>query len=109
MKRGEIWTVAGGSDYTGKPRPAVVVQHDEYDSTSSVTICPLTSETHAAPQTRPLLRPDSTNGLREPSRVMVDKIATVRTERIGSRVGHLNEERIAALDRSLLRFLGLPA
>ena len=38
---------------------------------------------------------------------MVDKIATVRTERIGTRIGHLNDERIAALDRSLMRYLGL--
>lgn len=28
MKRGEIWTVAGGGDYAGKPRPVVIVQHD---------------------------------------------------------------------------------
>ena len=47
MKRGEIWTVAGGSDYTGKPRPAVIVQDDRYDSTNSVTICPLTLETQS--------------------------------------------------------------
>ena len=24
MKRGEIWTVAGGAAYAGKPRPAVI-------------------------------------------------------------------------------------
>ena len=40
---------------------------------------------------------------------MVDKLSTVRTERIGTRIGHLNDERIAALDRSLVRFLGLTA
>ena len=25
MKRGEIWTVAGGADYAGKPQPAARV------------------------------------------------------------------------------------
>jgi mRNA-degrading endonuclease toxin of MazEF toxin-antitoxin module len=24
LRRGEIWTVAGGADYAGKPRPAVI-------------------------------------------------------------------------------------
>jgi mRNA interferase MazF len=28
MRRGEIWTVAGGGDYTGKPRPALILQDD---------------------------------------------------------------------------------
>ena len=28
MKRGEIWTVSGGKDYAGKPRPVVIVQED---------------------------------------------------------------------------------
>ena len=25
MKRGEVWTAAGGKDYAGKPRPIVIV------------------------------------------------------------------------------------
>ena len=28
MRRGEVWAVAGGPDYVGKPRPVVVVQDD---------------------------------------------------------------------------------
>ena len=38
MRRGEIWTVAGGADYTGKARPAVIVQDDRFD-TDSITLC----------------------------------------------------------------------
>jgi mRNA interferase MazF len=30
MKRGEIWSVAGGGDYTNKPRPVVIVQDDQF-------------------------------------------------------------------------------
>jgi mRNA-degrading endonuclease toxin of MazEF toxin-antitoxin module len=26
MRRGDIWTVAGGRDYAGKPRPVVIVR-----------------------------------------------------------------------------------
>ncbi len=28
MRRGDIWTVAGGADYAGKPRPVVIIQDD---------------------------------------------------------------------------------
>jgi len=37
MKRGEIWTVAGGKDYAGKPGPAVIVQDDSFDG-ADVTV-----------------------------------------------------------------------
>lgn len=49
MKRGEVWIVAGGSDYAGKPRPAVIVQDDRFDATASVTICAFTSDPADAP------------------------------------------------------------
>jgi mRNA interferase MazF len=30
MRRGDIWTVAGGRDYAGKPRPAVIIQDNHF-------------------------------------------------------------------------------
>src|SRR5206468_11415053 len=42
LKRGEIWTISG-SDYAGKPRPAVILQDDRFASTYSITLCPLTT------------------------------------------------------------------
>ncbi len=42
MKRGEIWTMAGGLDYAGKPRPAVIIQDDGFTETLSIAVCPLT-------------------------------------------------------------------
>ena len=33
MRRGDIWTVSGGKDYAGKPRPVVIVQDDSFDGT----------------------------------------------------------------------------
>jgi mRNA interferase MazF len=35
MRRGEVWTVAGGKDCAGKPAPAVIVQGDNFDSSES--------------------------------------------------------------------------
>jgi mRNA interferase MazF len=34
VRRAEIWTVAGDSDYAGKPRPAVILQDDVFEETA---------------------------------------------------------------------------
>lgn len=107
MKRGEIWTVAGGPNYAGKPRPAVIVQDDRFDSTSSVTICPFTTDPTEAPLFRLLIEPSDGNSLRTPSRLMVDKLTTVSKAQIGARVGRLDKEDLVRLNRAILVFLGL--
>ena len=107
MKRGEIWTVAGGVDYAGKPRPAVIVQNDSFDGTASVTICIFTTNEREAPLFRLLIEPNSRNGLDSLSRIMVDKITTVPKQKIGERIGELGGEDIARLDRAVATFLDL--
>ena len=107
MRRGEIWTVAGGPDYAGKPRPAVVLQDDRFDATSSVTICSFTSNPADAPLFRVLVEPSERNGLREPSRLMVDKITTVRRAKLDRLVGRLGDEDLIRLGRAVVVFLGL--
>lgn len=107
MKRGEIWTAAGGSGYTGKPRPVAIVQDDRFDATNSVTICSFTSDPTEAPLVRLLIRPDERNGLRELSSLMVDKITTVPRTRLGERIGWLGDEDLVRLGRAIIVFLGL--
>ena len=107
MRRGEIWTIAGGGDYAGKPRPAVVVQDDRFDATASLTICVFTTDPTDAPLFRLSVVPDERNGLRTPCRLMVDKITTVPKSKIGSRVGRLDDEDLIRLNRAILVFLGL--
>lgn len=107
MKRGEIWTAAGGSGYTGKPRPVAIVQDDRFDATNSVTICSFTSDPTEAPLIRLLIRPDERNGLRELSSLMVDKITTVPRTRLGERIGWLGDEDLVRLGRAIIVFLGL--
>ncbi len=77
MRRGDIWTVSGGKDYAGKPRPVVIVQDDSFDATDSITICAFTSDPTEAPLFRLPVEPNERNGLRSASRLMVDKITTV--------------------------------
>ena len=107
MRRGEIWTVSGGSTYTGKPRPAVIVQEDSFDSTASITVCAFTSDPIDAPLFRLLVEPTETNGLRIASRLLVDKVTTVPKNRLGEKVGRLDDADMLRLNQAVLVFLGL--
>jgi mRNA interferase MazF len=107
VRRGEIWTASGGAGYAGKPRPAVIVQDERFDAGDSVTLCVFTTDPTDAPLFRVLIQPSQDNGLREPSRLMVDKITTVRRSRLGSLLGSLSDEDLLRLNRAVLVFLGL--
>ncbi len=107
MKRGDVWTVAGGPDYAGKPRPAVVLQDDAFDATASITICPFTSHAIDAPMMRLPIEPSERNGLRAASQLMIDKITTVSKGKLARRVGRLSDQDIVRVNRAVLVFLGL--
>ena len=107
MKRGEIWTVAGGSTYTGKPRPAVIIQEDRFSETNSITACAFTTDPTDAPLLRLAVTPSAQNGLRSECRLMVDKVTTVSKARLGRKIGHLDDEDVVRLNRALTVFLGL--
>jgi mRNA interferase MazF len=107
MKRGEIWTVAGGRDYAGKPRPAVILQDDRFDATDSITLCAFTTDPTDAPLFRLDVEPNERNGLHVACRLMVDKITTVPKTKLGSLVGRLEDEDLVRLNRAVAVFLGL--
>jgi mRNA interferase MazF len=107
MRRGDIWTIAGGKDYAGKPRPVVIVQDDSFDATNSITICAFTTDETDAPLFRLPVEPNERNGLRAASRLMVDKITTVPKIKVGAHVGRLDDEDILRLNQAVLVFLGL--
>ena len=107
MRRGEIWTISGGLDYAGKPRPSVIVQDDSFDRTDSVTVCGFTSSPIDAPLIRILVEPSERNGLRLPSRLMVDKLLTVPRSKVGERIGQLDVDDLVRLNQAMMVFLGL--
>jgi mRNA interferase MazF len=106
VRRGEIWTVAGGGDYAGKPRPALILQDDHFD-TDSVTVCLFTSDPTDAPLIRLEIAPSATNGLDATSRLMVDKITTVHRRKLGSKVGVLDDADLLRVNRGIMVFLGI--
>ena len=105
MNRGKIWTVSGSESYTGKTRPAIIVQDNDFDATGLIALCLFTAE---APLTGLPIEPNGPNGLDSPARVMVDKITTVRKQKIGKRLDELAEKDIVRPDRAVATFLDLP-
>jgi mRNA interferase MazF len=107
VRRGEIWTAAGGQDYAGKPRPVVILQDDRFDATLSITVCAFTTDPTDAPLFRLSIEPNTTNGLRTPCRLMVDKITTIPKSKLGAPIGRLQDQDVLRLNRAVLVFLGL--
>ena len=106
MRRGEVWTLSGAG-YAGKPRPAAIVQDNRFDATESITVCVFTTDETDAPLFRLPTSPAAGNGLRDVSRLMVDKITTVNRKQLGTRLGRLDDADLRRLDRAILVFLGL--
>jgi mRNA interferase MazF len=106
MRRSEIWTVSGGANYAAKARPAVIIQDDHFD-TDSVTICPFTTDPTEAPLFRLAIEASPGNGLRDDSRLMVDKITTVDRSKLGELVGVLDDADVVRLNRAIVVFLGI--
>lgn len=85
----------------------LVVQTNAYPDTSALAVLPLTSDLDGAPGPRIDVEPSVDNGLRSPSRVMVDKIGIVRRTKIGQTIGRLSETDMNRVDQSLTLFLGI--
>lgn len=105
FKRGDIVSVAMQGDF-GKPRPALIIQADEYATLESVTIALITSEQHPWIFRVPV-GPTKTNGLRVISDVMADKLITVPKSRIGGKIGTLDSKTLRKVEQALMAFLGL--
>jgi mRNA interferase MazF len=109
VKRGAIVIVAARGAYTGKPRPALVVQSDLFNPThASITLCPITSDVVDAPLFRITLPPGRRTGLTQASQVMVDKIVSVPRAAVTEEVGECSEAELEAVADALRCWLSLP-
>lgn len=107
MNRGDVVLVVAPGDL-GKPRPGVIVQADELgDTTTSVLVCPLSSDLSDFRRSRPVVEPSAANGLRLPSQIMTDKVSPLRRDRIRRVIGSLNAASTETLNSALLVVLGL--
>lgn len=106
MMRGDFVTIAMQGDF-GKPRPALVIQANQFDEHTSVTVLPITGTLVAAPLLRVTVQPSTENGLQKPSQVMVDKAMTVVREKIGPAFGRIDADALVEVERCLAVFLGI--
>ncbi|EKK8485580.1 type II toxin-antitoxin system PemK/MazF family toxin [Salmonella enterica] len=106
MKRGDLITVAMQGDF-GKPRPALVIQADSFDGLPTVSVLPVTGTLTTAPLLRVTVQPDKENGLRKASRVMIDKVITVKRDKTGDAFGRINANLMTEIERRLALFLGI--
>jgi mRNA interferase MazF len=106
VRRGEIWTAAGGT-YAAKPRPVVIIQDDHFAGADSVTVLPMTTALVDAPLLRVPVDPTPVNGLEQQSQIMIDKVTTTRRSSVKVKVGALSAADLVRVERSLLVFLGI--
>jgi mRNA interferase MazF len=107
VKRGDVVLRVAPGDL-GKPRPGVIVQGDELGAnTTTVLICPMSSDEQESPRLRPIIEPITGNGLRIRSQVMTEKVTPVRRKRVRRVLGSLDPSTLELIDRALLIVLGL--
>ncbi len=106
MRRGDFVTMAMPGDF-GKPRPALVIQADQFEEHATVSVLLVSSALVAAPLLRITIQPSEGNGLQKPSQVMVDKAMTVRRDKLGQAFGRIEAEAMVEVERCLAVFLGI--
>lgn len=106
MTRGDLVTIAVQGDF-GKPRPALVIQANQFSEHSSATVLPISSTLVAAPLLRVTVQPNTETGLQKPSQVMVDKAMTVKREKLGPAFGRIDGDALVEVERCLAVFLGI--
>lgn len=106
MRRGDFVTIAVQGDF-GKPRPALVIQANQFDEHPTITVLPVTGTLVAAPLLRITVQPSIENGLQKPSQVMVDKAMTVKRDKLGQSFGRIDADALVEVERCLAVFLGI--
>jgi mRNA interferase MazF len=106
MTRGDFVTIAMQGDF-GKPRPALVIQADQFSEHSTVTVLPVTGTLVDAPLFRITVAPSAENGLKRPSQVMADKAMTVKRDKLGQPFGRINADALLQVERCMAVFLGI--
>jgi mRNA interferase MazF len=108
MKRGEIHTFVGKGDFSGKPRPGLIVQSDLFNEYHpSVSVCPITSGLTGDHLFRVLLNKNAGNGLEADSEIEIDKVQSVKMDRVDKYVGAITDEEIDIVDGALRLWLDL--
>ena len=104
MKQGEIWQVyfdpIKGSEQGGN-RPAVIISGNTLNTyLNTVIACPLTTSVKNY-EGNPVLKPNSTNGLKQTSEIIVFHIRSLSKERFKKKLGNVSESTITKIKQTL--------
>lgn len=105
-ERGDLVTVTIQGGF-GKPRPALIIQANQFNEHTSVTVLPITGTIVNAPLLRITLLPGEENGLQKTSQVMVDKAMTIKRDKIRATFGRVDDGAMIEIERCLAVFLGI--
>ncbi|PAX09304.1 type II toxin-antitoxin system PemK/MazF family toxin [Sphingomonas lenta] len=108
MKRGDVVIAAARGQFTGKPRPYVVVQGDwTLELAATVTLCPITTDLFGIGRVRVPVAAAPGTGLQADSEVEIDRITTLRRSNVAQVVGALPDTVMRRINRSLKNWLDL--
>ena len=101
-------TVATGSGFGSKPRPALIVQDDAYLDISTILVALISSDDRALRLSVSVtVEPSATNGLHRRLYVTIHELVTVRLEKLDKHIGRMDDTDLRRVDQALLTFLGL--
>ena len=108
MKRGDVIRIAASGDLAGKPRPAVIVQADEFcDAHGTLTVVPLSSQLNHAVMFRVPLSAAIGNGRVIDREAQVDTVQAVRRDRTRDVIGAVDPWSMQRIDQALRDRLSL--
>lgn len=108
MRRGDIYATVGRGDFSGKPRPSLIVQSDAFNEHHpAIAVCPITTLRSGNGFFRVSVGADERTNLRVDSEVEIDLIQAIRRERFGRRIGTVTDDTLILVDDALRRWLAL--
>ncbi len=108
MKRGSVAIFRESNSPAAKARPCVIVQSTTTITASTKVIAvPLSTAIRHVPIARPLISPNSQNGLKVECEAEVDWIFAFKRERLGPVIGQIDDDVMSNIDGALRRWLDL--
>lgn len=110
MQRGEIYSLDFGiprDSVQGGVRPALVIQNDVGNRTSSTTIVAAITSKHKKSYRFHVEIPADESGLPEDSTILLEQIQTVPQNRLVNKMGGIDKHKMVEVDRALIISLGI--
>ena len=106
IKRGDIWSVLW-TDFVRKPRPALVIQAEEYRLTETDILALITTTENETEVLRIPIKANESNGLQQDSFICLDKLMAIPVANLGKCYGRVSDEVMREVNARLIKILGI--